>query len=317
MVGYYSGRQGENWSEHTIPWSRKPRTQEERIVEWLGSSDLHELLIATEALEKQGSESYRILRTLVQHDARKCREGKRALRIGGALIVAATLVLTGWSIASPGIAGGAFGCLLLAIWLASPCTLSWYEEYRTYGRRLSNTVALLYRIPLPDTAAEMIEALDAGDAHTAALAAKSLTRLLPQVTEAEGALLQAKHHAALRRALRGYNSDLILAILKASSKVLNQAAIRDVRWLTNCPDWLAESEQIQAAARTSLAALTLISQREQTVQTLLRSSSPPAGPGHELLRPAEGVRSVEAHQLLRAGEAVCPDTEEDKIRVAD
>jgi hypothetical protein len=317
MVGYHSGRQGENWAEYTLPWIRKPRTQEERIVEWLGSNDLHELLIATEALEKQGSESYRILRTLVQHDARRCREGKRALRLGGTLVVLATLAIGGWSIVSPEVAGSAFGFLLLAIWLASPCILSWYEEYRTHGRRLSNTVALLYRIPLPDTAAEMIEALDVGDARTASLAAKSLTRLLPKVTEAEGALLQTKHHSALRRALRGYNSDLILAILKASTQILNQTAIRDVRRLTNCPDWLAESEQIQAAARTSLATLTVNSQRAQTVQTLLRSSSPPAEPGHELLRPAEGVRTEEAHQLLRAGEALCPNAVEDKIRVAD
>jgi hypothetical protein len=305
MVGYRSGRHGEIWAEYTALWPRRPRTQEECIKEWLGSSDLHDLLSAMEALEKQGQEAGSLLRAIVQQDARKCRDGKRQMRQGILLVVLVALAILCWNMIYPGIAGMGAGCLLLAMWLASPCTLSWSEDYRTHRRRLSHAVALLHRIPRPNTTAEMLEALDAGDSRTAALAAKSLTQLLPRCTEAEGAELQAKHRTALRRALRGYDSDLILAILQASDKILDRAAIRDVRWLTNCPDWIAESEKIQAAARSSLASLTEISLRERTLQTLLRSSSPPAILEDELLRPATGV-SAASQQMLRASDTPCP-----------
>jgi len=173
MVSYRSGRQGETLAEHTIRWPRKPRTQQERIEEWLGSSDLHELLAAAEALEKQEPEASSLLRSIVHHDAQKCSAEKKQLRLGVTLTVLVSLAILCWYAASPGIAGSAAACLLMGVWMASPCTLSWYKNYKTHARRLSHAVALLHRIPLPATAAEMIEALDAGDSRTASLAARS------------------------------------------------------------------------------------------------------------------------------------------------
>ena len=264
MVSYRSGRQGETLAEHTIRWPRKPRTQQERIEEWLGSSDLHELLAAAEALEKQEPEASSLLRSIVHHDAQKCSAEKKQLRLGVTLTVLVSLAILCWYAASPGIAGSAAACLLMGVWMASPCTLSWYKNYKTHARRLSHAVALLHRIPLPATAAEMIEALDAGDSRTASLAARSLIQLLPQFTESEGALLQTQHHTALRHALGGYDSDLILAILQASDHILDHAAIPHVLRLTQCPDWIAESEQIQAAAHRSLSALKQESERSES-----------------------------------------------------
>jgi hypothetical protein len=303
MVGYRSGRQGEAWAEYTIPWTRKPRTHQERIEEWLGSSDLHDLLTAVEALEKQGPDASGLLRSIVQHDARKCREGKRQVRLGVALVALTAIAILCWNVTYPEIAGTGVGCLLLAIWLVSPCAISWYEDYRTHGKRLNNAVALLHRIPRSSAVVEMIEALDAGDSRTASLAAKSLIVLLPQITETEGVPIQAKHQVMLRRALRGYNSDLILAILQASDGILDLSAIPDVRWLTRCPDWFAESEKIQAAACRSLTALQADNGRRRSIKTLLRASLPPAAPAEELLRPAAGAPVGNAHQMLRAGSA--------------
>ncbi len=312
MVSFQRGRQGETWEEPTILWPRKPRIQEQCIGAWLGSSDLHDLLTAREALEKQGPEASSLLRSLVQHDARKCRAGKQRLRLGLVLVLMASLTLFCWSVIQPGIAGSAFECLFLVLWLASPCTLSWYEEYRTYGRRLNHTVALLHRISQPNATAEMIEALDAGDSRTATLAAKSLTQLLPHFTETEGSRLEAKHQTALRHALHGYDSALILAILQASDRVLDPVAIREVRWLTNCPDWIAESEKIQAAARASLALLTATSQRQRTMQTLLRATSLLNVPENELLHPVTGAPPTETQHLLRASKPTCASIPEER-----
>ena len=303
MVNYRSGRQGEPWMENTIAWGRKSRTHQERIGEWLGSGDLDALLDAMEALEKQGAEADSLLRSLVHHDAAKYRAGRKQLCLGLLLIVLTALAIFCWNILSPGIAGNAFGCLLLAIWLVSPCSLSWYEDYRTHGRRLNNAVALLHRMPRPTGAVEMIEALDAGDSRTAALAAKSLVRMLPNLTAVESIPLQANHHFALRRALRGYNSELILAILHASDKILSPACLPDVRWLTHCPDWIAESEKIQAGARRSLALLDAEARRRRTVQTSLRASDRSDAPAEELLRPATSVADIAVHQMLRASSA--------------
>ena len=110
--------------------------------------------------------------------------------------------------------------LLLAVWLTSPFTLNWYDEHRTHGRKLRPAVTLLHRIPDPASTAEMIEAMEAGDALTSALAAKSLAQLLPKLTEADGAILRTKYRAGLQRALHGCNTNLILAILNADEKIL-------------------------------------------------------------------------------------------------
>jgi hypothetical protein len=303
MVGNRSEWQWETWEEYTITWARKPRTQQERIAEQLSSSDLDEVLTAMEALEKIGPEASDFLQSIVQHDARKYREGRKQLRSGAILIVLVALAILSWNVIYPGIAGVGAGCLLLAVWLATPCALSWYGNYRTYRRRLSNVVALLHRAPLPNASAEMLEALSNGDSRTVSLATRSLTQLLPQLTNSEAAVLQAHYQISLRRALRGYDSNLILAILEASEEILNPAAIPEVRRLTHCPDWIAASEQIQAAARRSLTALEADARRLQTVQTLLRASSPPKTPSAELLRQATGVPTSQVHQMLRAFEA--------------
>jgi hypothetical protein len=300
MVGNRSEWQWETWEEYTLTWARKPRTQQERTAEQLGSSDLDEVLTAMEALEKMGPGATDLLRSFVQHDARKYREGQKQLRLGVILIVLVALAILIWNVTYPGIAGIGAGCLLLAVWLATPCTLSWYGDSRTYGRRLSNVVALLHRSPLPNATPEMLEALSNGDSRTMSLASRSLTQLLPQLTNAEEVLLKPHYQIGLRRALRGYDSNLILAILEASEKILNPAAIPDVRRLTHCPDWIAESEQIQSAARRSLAALEADTRHLQTVQTLLRASSPPNTPSAELLRQATAVPTSQAHQMLRA-----------------
>ena len=186
----------------------------------------------------------------------------------------------------------------------------WYDDHRTHGRKSSHAVALSNRLPHPASAAETIQTMEAGDARTSALAAKNLIQILPQITEAEGAMLQPQHRAGLQRALRGYNASLILAILHAPESVLDPAALPNVQRLTKCPNWIAESEEIQKAARKALAALEADAKRRQTVQTSLRASSTPTTPAKELLRQTAFVPGAAAHGLLRAGNAVRPPTED-------
>lgn len=305
MVPYRDGRHGEVWMVQTVTWAQKPRSRQERIEAWLEESDLDHLLTAKEALEQPGIEAERLLRSLVHRDAHRSRIARKQLRVSLLLVGLVGVTLIFEAMLNPTLAGQIAVALLLISWLLLPCLITWGEEYRRHRRRLSNTVALLHRLPEASSIAEMIEAWEVGDEATTCLAAKSLTQRLPNLAEADCSLLTPKHHRALRRVLRGYNPELILAILHSSDRILNTTALPEVRWLARCPDWIAECAKIQEAARLALPGLETKARCRYTVNTLLRPAEPLQAPVQELLHPIALANPTAPHELLHAaGESV-------------
>jgi len=146
----------------------------------------------------------------------------------------------------------------------------------------------------------LADALGYQDKWVQPIAAKKLTKLLPQMKASDAALLGPEQRAALNKALRGKNIELILAILKAWEQVGDTKAIEEVEKLAAGRGHGGRNPKVVAAAQECLPFLRQSAERLQVGSQLLRPSDGNLTPSDVLLRPSIPHAPTEpADQLLR------------------
>jgi hypothetical protein len=147
-------------------------------------------------------------------------------------------------------------------------------------------------------------ALEYQDRELKAVAENKLTRLLPRLQVSDAPLLDEEQRKCLYRALRGRNTELVLAILKALEQVGDEQAVPYVQKLADGEGIAATALRIREAAQACLPALQQRAELERSRQTLLRAASASDTPSDVLLRPASGALvEADPQQLLRASAA--------------
>jgi hypothetical protein len=151
----------------------------------------------------------------------------------------------------------------------------------------------------------LAEALEWPDPAIRAMAAQSLTRLLPQLNASDAGLLNVTARGCLYRILRMGNArreeKLLFAILTALEQVGDEDALPYVRRLADGHAMTQVQKRVQRKAAGCLPYLESCADRRRGSQTLLRASSMDATRPEILLRPASGNTVTEPEQLLRAG----------------
>ncbi len=139
---------------------------------------------------------------------------------------------------------------------------------------------------------------------------RALTLLLPQMQASDAHLLTAFHRRILNNLLRwgrGFNFDrrdgtsIALAILKAYEQVGNAKAIPVVESLAKIRGNSERKRKVREAAQECLPLLQSHLGELNTMQTLLRASSPSTSAPDVLLRAAAEASPAPAGELLRAG----------------
>ena len=140
----------------------------------------------------------------------------------------------------------------------------------------------------------------------------SLTYLLPTLTKADAALLTKKYRVRLRGWLRtageysqigaGRNgSEFKQATLLALGNIEDTEAIGVISDVAHMEAPTDHEQQTRALARTQLAKLATIKEKQAVGSLLLRASDAPATAQEQLLRPASPTTETsEPEQLLRA-----------------
>jgi hypothetical protein len=149
----------------------------------------------------------------------------------------------------------------------------------------------------------LAEALEYQDRELKAIAESKLTRLLPRLRASDASLLDEEQRKCLYRALRGRDTNLILAVLKALEQIGDEQAVPFVQKLANGEGLAARNSGIRAAAQECLPALQERAERERASRELLRAASASDTPSDVLLRPAGGTIEADPQQLLRASGA--------------
>ena len=147
----------------------------------------------------------------------------------------------------------------------------------------------------------LAEALEFNDKEVVPMAEKALIILLPRMKASDTALLNAEQRFCLNRALRGKNTELTLAILKAWEQVGDAKAIEEVDKLARGRG--GKNPQVVAAAQDCLPFLRQSAERQQIGAQLLRPSDGNLTPSDVLLRPAmPHASTAPSEQLLRPTE---------------
>jgi len=134
---------------------------------------------------------------------------------------------------------------------------------------------------------------------------QALMRLLPRLQASDATRLTPLQKARLAQylghlALLQRDKEFQIVILRALEQVGDAQAVPIVeKIIQRKPHWSAQ-EQVHAAAVECLPFLLQRAQEENSRQTLLRSTSGGDERGGQLLRPAEAVKEIDPHQLLRA-----------------
>jgi hypothetical protein len=149
----------------------------------------------------------------------------------------------------------------------------------------------------------LAEALEYQDRALKAIAEDKLKRLLPRLQASDAGLLDEEQRKCLYRALRGRDTNLILAVLKALEQIGDEQAVPFVQKLANGEGLAARYSGIREAAQECLPALQQRAERERSRQTLLRAASASDTPSDMLLRPASGALEADPQQLHRASGA--------------
>jgi len=159
-----------------------------------------------------------------------------------------------------------------------------------------------------------------GDSATRQVAAEALERLLPQLRASDAPLISEAGMSGLLSILsyRNVSPPLWLAVLRALEQVGDARAIPAVKRVVSLPVPASVAlrvarafdpagverliEEIQSAARETLAALEERAELERQRNLLLRPAQASVEEDR-LLRPASGASESPAEQLLRPGEA--------------
>ena len=270
------------------------------IAEWLDTKDPGAVLRFKTALDTQGEKMDCLLGDLLRQDIAGYQRGKRLLWLLSAIAIMLLGVAAEQGMFYDGIAASA-STLLIPAWLIAPFVLGCYADHCSYRSRMRNTVDLLTRRQSRQAIPPLIEAMACADADTRTLAVMGLTVLLPSMEAADARLLKPKHHKYLHRALRGCNSYLMLAVLKALERVGDGSDIAPVHQLTTCSVWIDRSCHIRKEARKCLTLICTHAAKQKIYQSLLRPASAGAASSALLLRP--GLRRVQQAEPLHHFEA--------------
>jgi hypothetical protein len=150
----------------------------------------------------------------------------------------------------------------------------------------------------------LAEALEFKDKNMQSLVEQALIRLVPRLKASDSSLLSPDQRACLNRALKGKNTELILAILKAWEQVGDSGAIAEVEKLAEGHGQGEKSARIREAAQECLPALRQSAERQHLGAQLLRASAAVQASPDTLLRPAMPHLSTDPpDQLLRPGDS--------------
>ncbi len=140
------------------------------------------------------------------------------------------------------------------------------------------------------------------DARTKIAIARTLFRLLPQLTPESSGNLTNKHRNALYRILRTNNLDreasIVLATLDALERLNDTNAIPGVKALSQSTGTSPRQHTIREKARVVLIHLEEVRANSEMGSQLLRAAMPTVS-GAELLRPASKSHEEEPQLLLR------------------
>lgn len=145
----------------------------------------------------------------------------------------------------------------------------------------------------------LAEALEMGDKNLKATAEEALIQQLPRLQASDAHLLDDDQRAILRRAVKGENRILVLAILKAWEQVGDSKAIPEVEQLVAGGYKVGNNAEIQAAAKDCLSHLRILAEQERASQLLVRAAESPTDASHILLRPAHDVGDNSPDRLVR------------------
>ncbi|MCW3053347.1 MAG: hypothetical protein JWN14_2517 [Chthonomonadales bacterium] len=149
----------------------------------------------------------------------------------------------------------------------------------------------------------LAEALEFKDQQVVPMAEKALISLLPRLKASDAALLSPTQRHCLNRALKGKNTALTLAILKAWEQVGDTGAIAEVEKLAEGRGRAGRLPKVVEAAKECLPFLRQSAERQQVGSQLLRPADGNLTPSDVLLRAAMPHTSTDpADQLLRPTE---------------
>src|SRR5579871_1543457 len=225
------------------------------------------------------------LRSLLSEEIQTLRAAKR--RYFAMLVITALFHLMAFLCVShlPGQEAVRVALMLFIAWISAPLVFARYESRRISRKRVHAVVTRLHKDRARNNLGVLIEAMETGDVATTNLARLAVIAILPELTATDARALGSRHRAYLHQALRGSNSEFILAILHALEQVGDPTAIPYVKRLIPCPVWLWGSGRIEQAARKCLVALETRRDTLQTKQALLRAVVDPPSPANTLLRP--------------------------------
>lgn len=238
------------------------------------------------------------LRSLLVHGIKGYRRAK--IQFWVMLVFVLLLFLVAYRSVSPASAGEEAGAFLMVAWVVAPFLCMRFDRLRRTRKRVYEVVTQLNERPVQNSLGVLIEAMECGDIATANRARQSVIAILPNLQATDAGLLLNRHRTYLHRALRGTNSEFILAILQALEQVGDTEAIPYVKRLVPCPVWLAYSHQIEAASIQCLATLHKRKREREAAYNLLRATTTADAPADVLLRPVRAGDATNPRHLLRA-----------------
>lgn len=269
-------------------------TLDAKVVAQLTSKKEPERVEAEAKIAGLGPEALDALLAMVQQEAAKRKTKRRRILIGLTIYCVFIIGMT----AALSIAQGKLDASLLRTMgsmsglIAATFAVSQTQKNAT--QKLAEFEDIRIVGPLA-------EALEFNDKNIRTVTEEALIKLLPRLQASDAHLLNEDQRACLNRALKGKNTQLVLAILKAYEQVGDEKALPFVEKLAEGEGRSGKDARVQAEAIECLPHLKARIEQQRASQTLLRASDAIATPPEVLLRPAEAtVSDTPPEQLLRA-----------------
>lgn len=160
-----------------------------------------------------------------------------------------------------------------------------------------------------------VDALTFKDKDVAKEANEALVGLLPQLKASDAHLLNDEQRSILYKQIRGKDTKLILAILKALEQVGDEKAVPFVQERIDRKHSSGDVLRIQTAAQECMPALKARVEQERAAHTLLRATTANESDSDVLLRPAAGA-GADSTILLQPVESL-PDTDHERQPLHD
>lgn len=283
-----------------IPASRFTRQTAYELYACLGSDNRRSLWRALAILDTKGLPAIAFLTGLLALDIQGFRRSHRQrawlLILTIALFVLAHgRFLLGWPVQNE------VGLLFFVLSVLTMRSLTVHcVAHSAKQRRIRNLLFLLQESPPVERINVFVDVMRCGDSDASCLAQAILVETLPHLKDRD--LLTPDQYQALCQALRGTNSNLILAILAAFEQIGVPRSYRAVRRLVSCPAGLADARRIERAANACLLAMEERAKRHVTAQTSLRATMPTVSSARTLLRPVESSPAdLDAEPLTYGG----------------